>query len=199
MKRDIKIFMRLVICFLILCAISGLTGYFCGTIWSNNIIPVIVTLLIDIVSILILGSLVLNYITKPMLEFKNVLNHMALNDYTLKVGGNYVGIFKELKEKVNEAIDHSLDIQDVFIRLSQGDISKLYDYKKKGKKSDNDKIIPSVISAMSSIEDLVNASKMLTQAAADGKLDTRADASKHSGDFKTIVEGMNKTHGCSGR
>ena len=193
MKRDIKIFMRLVICFLILCAISGLTGYFCGTIWSNNIIPVIVTLLIDIVSILILGSLVLNYITKPMLEFKNVLNHMALNDYTLKVGGNYVGIFKELKEKVNEAIDHSLDIQDVFIRLSQGDISKLDDYKKKGKKSDNDKIIPSVISAMSSIEDLVNASKMLTQAVIDGKLDTRADASKHSGDFKIIVEGMNKT------
>lgn len=193
MKRDIKIFIRLVTCFLILCAISGLTGYFCGTIWSNNIIPVIVTLLIDIVSILILGSLVLNYITKPMLEFKNVLNHMALNDYTLKVEGNYVGIFKELEEKVNEVRDHSLAIQDVFIRLSQGDISKLDDYKKTGKKSDNDKIIPSVISAMSSIEDLVNASKMLTQAVADGKLDTRADASKHSGDFKIIVEGMNKT------
>lgn len=193
MKRDIKIFIRLILCFLVLCVISGLSGYFCGTIWSNNTIPVIVTFLVDIVSILVLGSIVLNYITKPMGEFKNVLNHMAANDYTLKVDGNYIGIFKELAEKVNEVRQHSLDIQDVFIRLSKGDMSLLEDYKKKGKKSDNDKITPSVINAMNSIDDLVNASKMLTQAVIDGKLDTRADETKHSGDFKIIVEGMNKT------
>jgi len=34
---------------------------------------------------------------------------------------------------------------------------------------------------------------MLAKAAADGRVGTRADASKHQGDFRTIVEGINKT------
>jgi methyl-accepting chemotaxis protein len=34
---------------------------------------------------------------------------------------------------------------------------------------------------------------MLTKAAEEGKLDTRADASRHGGDFRRIVEGVNST------
>ena len=35
--------------------------------------------------------------------------------------------------------------------------------------------------------------RMLSQAAVEGKLSTRADASKHEGDFRKIVEGVNDT------
>ena len=38
---------------------------------------------------------------------------------------------------------------------------------------------------------LVTDAKMLAQAGADGKLDTRADAEKHQGDFRAIVAGVN--------
>ena len=45
--------------------------------------------------------------------------------------------------------------------------------------------------------DAVNAmatdAKMLAQAAVDGKLATRADATKHEGDFRKIVQGVNDT------
>ena len=34
---------------------------------------------------------------------------------------------------------------------------------------------------------------MLSQAAIEGRLDTRADASKHRGEFRKIVEGVNDT------
>ena len=34
---------------------------------------------------------------------------------------------------------------------------------------------------------------MLAKAAVDGKLATRADASKHQGDFRKIVQGVNDT------
>ncbi|MBN1604111.1 MAG: MCP four helix bundle domain-containing protein [Chitinispirillaceae bacterium] len=44
-----------------------------------------------------------------------------------------------------------------------------------------------------SIRRLVIDSGMLSKAAVEGKLDTRADASKHQGDFRKIVEGVNNT------
>jgi methyl-accepting chemotaxis protein len=34
---------------------------------------------------------------------------------------------------------------------------------------------------------------MLVQAAIDGRLKTRADASKHGGEFRKVVEGVNQT------
>ncbi|MDP2218370.1 MAG: methyl-accepting chemotaxis protein, partial [Methanolobus sp.] len=40
---------------------------------------------------------------------------------------------------------------------------------------------------------LVADANMLSKAAVDGKLETRADASKHKGDYRAIVEGVNKT------
>ncbi len=43
------------------------------------------------------------------------------------------------------------------------------------------------------INGLVADAKMLGVAAVEGKLTTRADASKHQGEFKTIIEGVNNT------
>ena len=40
---------------------------------------------------------------------------------------------------------------------------------------------------------LVSDAGMLTKAAVEGKLDTRADPTRHQGDFKRIVEGVNDT------
>lgn len=44
-----------------------------------------------------------------------------------------------------------------------------------------------------SIDNLISDANMLAQAGVDGKLDTRADASKHQGDFARIVNGVNAT------
>lgn len=43
------------------------------------------------------------------------------------------------------------------------------------------------------VNNLVKDANLLAKAAVDGKLTTRADASKHSGDFAKIVEGVNNT------
>ena len=44
-----------------------------------------------------------------------------------------------------------------------------------------------------SVSLLVADAKILAKAAVDGKLDTRADAGKHQGDFRAIVQGVNST------
>ena len=51
----------------------------------------------------------------------------------------------------------------------------------------------SLADVKSAIGNLINDATMLAQAGIDGKLDTRADASKHQGDFAKIVDGVNAT------
>ena len=46
---------------------------------------------------------------------------------------------------------------------------------------------------IASLKNLVKDSNILVQAAVEGKLSTRADATKHTGDYRMIVEGVNKT------
>lgn len=54
-------------------------------------------------------------------------------------------------------------------------------------------ISESVNTCVSAIKNLVTDVTMLAQAGIDGKLNTRADASKHQGDFAKIVDGVNAT------
>jgi len=51
----------------------------------------------------------------------------------------------------------------------------------------------SMKSIIDSLRGLVGEATMLTKAAVEGKLSTRADASRHQGDFRKIVQGINDT------
>lgn len=48
-------------------------------------------------------------------------------------------------------------------------------------------------SAAKAVRALVNDANMLSKAAVEGKLSTRADASRHQGDYRKIVQGINET------
>jgi methyl-accepting chemotaxis protein len=54
-------------------------------------------------------------------------------------------------------------------------------------------IADAVNQVVSSVSSLVTDANMLAKAAVEGRLDTRADTSKHQGDFRKIVEGVNNT------
>ncbi|UCV04186.1 methyl-accepting chemotaxis protein [Dechloromonas denitrificans] len=54
-------------------------------------------------------------------------------------------------------------------------------------------VVRAVISVQTAIQAMIADANLLSQAAIDGKLATRADASKHQGDFQRIVAGVNGT------
>jgi methyl-accepting chemotaxis protein len=54
-------------------------------------------------------------------------------------------------------------------------------------------LLTSLKTMQDKIKQLVADTKMLSQAAVEGKLATRADASQHQGDFRKVVEGVNAT------
>ena len=77
--------------------------------------------------------------------------------------------------------------------IAIGNTSPLAELKKIGKQSEQDQLLPAIIGAMGNIDLLIEDVEMLSRAAVEGKLDTRTDASKHKGEYRKVIEGVNDT------
>jgi methyl-accepting chemotaxis protein len=128
-----------------------------------------------------------------LLEATAVTQRMAVNDYTKQVDGNYVGIFADLAGGINGVQERIHHMTKSIKKVSQGNLEDLQEYKKVGRRSEQDELVPSLIAMMENLGALVADAEMLSKAAVEGKLATRADASKHHGDFRKVVEGVNET------
>lgn len=128
-----------------------------------------------------------------LVESKHALQLMAKNDYSKKLEGNYTGIFAEVATATNDVHARLMNVLRVNDNIAEGNLSDLEDFKRIGKRSENDKLVPSYIGMMNNIKMLVDDSLMLSKAAVEGELSTRADASKHKGEFRKVVEGVNET------
>ncbi|MEQ8222923.1 MAG: methyl-accepting chemotaxis protein, partial [Candidatus Eremiobacterota bacterium] len=107
-----------------------------------------------------------------------------------KHGGDY----RKIVEGVNNTLDAvigPLNVAANYVdRISRGDMpSKITDTYN----GDFNTIKNNLNNCIDNINALVNDANILVSAAVEGKLATRADASKHQGDYRKIVEGVNKT------
>lgn len=135
----------------------------------------------------------LDAIVKPLEESAVVLGKFAYNDYTIEMTGQYTGAFKTFAESINLVRTRLLSTQDALIKLGSGDLSRLEEFKKIGKRSENDRIMPAVTHAYQTISDLVESANNLATAAYDGQLQMREDVDKFQGGYRQIIEGMNRT------
>ena len=81
------------------------------------------------------------------------------------------------------------EVKDIAAKVAIGDVSMTIDLT--GKKGDS--LMAAMQKMVETIKALVKDANMLAKAAVEGKLATRADASKHQGDFQKIVAGVNDT------
>jgi len=132
-----------------------------------------------------------------LVEANAVLQRMAVNDYSEQVEGTYQGVFADVGTAVNQVRERLLHIQDTALNIAAGDLSDLDEYKAigngTGRRSDNDEIVPAFIAMMEALDGLVDEMHRLTEATVEGRLDTRGDTNKFSGDFAAVVEGVNDT------
>ncbi|MDO9035033.1 MAG: MCP four helix bundle domain-containing protein, partial [Methanoregula sp.] len=98
----------------------------------------------------------------------------------------------EIGEMAESLDTFSGDLQKYVIgtmkMIAEGDLSR--DLKAR---DDKDEIVPALVTITTTLRTLVADMNTLSKAAVEGKLDTRADASKHKGDYKKIVDGVNGT------
>ena len=146
-------------------------------------------------------------------EIKNNLNqcidaiNLLLSDATLLVKATldgklnaranenkHGGEFKAIIEGVNKTLDNvigPLNMAAEYVdRISKGDIPPKITDEYKG---DFNEIKNNLNGCVDAVNALVNDALGLVKATEQGLLSTRVDASKHQGNFREIIEGVNKT------
>ncbi|NOT67670.1 MAG: chemotaxis protein [Methylophilaceae bacterium] len=106
----------------------------------------------------------------------------------------YQGDFRKVVEGVNNCLDAVIGplnvAADYVDKFANGIIPPAISDQYHG---DFNVIKDNLNSCVHALNSLVADANLLSQAAAEGKLSTRADASKHWGDYRKVVEGVNAT------
>ena len=126
-----------------------------------------------------------------MSEASAVLRRMALNDYTQNMETRYSGAYGELAESVNLVRTRIQHVTDTFQNIARGNLEELSEYKAIGQRSEKDQLVPSMIQVMENIQALLTDANQLSRAGVEGKLSTRADVTRHNGDYRKVIEGVN--------
>ena len=135
-----------------------------------------------------LGWFIARKISNPVNQMLEAAGKLAVGDVDIKVdvtSKDEIGMLCQAFGVTAENIRSSAKVAE---RVAAGDLSvqvQVY--------SDKDILGKSLQNCVNNVNLLVQDVNLLAQAAVDGHLDIRADATKHSGDFSTIVTGVNKT------
>ncbi|MDR3565913.1 MAG: MCP four helix bundle domain-containing protein, partial [Negativicutes bacterium] len=137
---------------------------------------------------ILLGWFIARSVSNPVNKMMTAAERLALGDVhaTIDIStrdevGNLARALQSVVANINNAANASE-------RIAKGDLTiRLKEL------SDKDTLSKSMNTCIDNIKTLIADAEMLAVAAVGGKLDTRADASKHDGDFRKIVEGVNQT------
>ncbi|MHB8057496.1 MAG: methyl-accepting chemotaxis protein [Desulfuromonadaceae bacterium] len=131
---------------------------------------------------------------KALTTDANMLSKAAIEGKlaTRADASKHQGDYQKIVSGVNECLDAvigPLNVAAEYVdRISKGDVPpKITD----SYNGDFNEIKNNLNVCIDAVSSLVEDAKMLSKAAVEGKLATRADASKHQGDFKAIVQGVN--------
>jgi len=104
------------------------------------------------------------------------------------------GAYADIVKGVNEMLDAILlpigEGNRILAQISSGRIDELIAQTYKG---DHEKMKQAVNNVATALQHMAQDVSLLVKAAVEGKLATRADASKHLGDYRKIVDGVNQT------
>jgi len=104
--------------------------------------------------------------------------------------GAYAGIVKGVNEMLDAILLPIGEGNRILALISKGKIDELIAQTYKG---DHEKMKQAVNNVAAALQSMMGDVTMLVNASLEGKLATRADATKHQGEFRKIVQGVNAT------
>jgi methyl-accepting chemotaxis protein len=105
-----------------------------------------------------------------------------------KITDSYNGDFNTIKNNLNTCIAWFKELVAYITAMANGDMSATMN-----KASANDQIHEWLTLLKANLGAVVGDTDTLVKAAAEGKLSVRADAARHRGEYRRIVEGLNNT------
>jgi methyl-accepting chemotaxis protein len=130
----------------------------------------------------------LDAILLPIGEGNRVLGLVRGGNLREKVEIACKGDHEKMKNAVNGVHDWLTDLVAYVTKIAVGDMTASM-----AKASDQDQIHEWLVLLKNNIGALAADAAMLAKAAADGRIGTRADATRHQGDYRKIIEGVNAT------
>lgn len=130
----------------------------------------------------------LDTIVNPIRAGYRVLKRIRGGDLSERVEIECIGDHAKLKDAINDLHTWFSSLIIYVTKISEGDMTASIE-----KASDNDQIYGPLVKMRDNIRSVISDVNGLVQAGTKGQLTFRADPSKHEGDFRSIVEGINKT------
>jgi methyl-accepting chemotaxis protein len=144
--------------------------------------------IVGVIAGLGMGIFISRSISKPMGQLAEIAGHISLGDVNQTVdyhSGDEVGM---LAESFRKLVSYIRGVSEGLEKVAVGDLSVLLEAK-----SDRDVLAKSYLRTVHAVHAMTVDTVALAEAATQGKLATRADASKHQGDYRNIVQGINDT------
>ncbi|MFZ6031122.1 MAG: MCP four helix bundle domain-containing protein [Chloroflexota bacterium] len=152
-------------------------------------VQIILSGTIGVLFALAFGIVLSNSITGPLSKGVHMMQEMSLGhlgDRLRMTRKDEIGVLAQAMDRFAD------DLQNIVVgtmkQIAEGDLSA-----EVTPKDSHDEIAPALKQTLDSLRGLVAEAGRLTQAAVDGKLSTRGDASKFRGGYREIVQGVNNT------
>jgi len=155
---------------------------------SATIRGTMIGMLLAIALAVMITVLIVRSITLPLAQLAETAKQISLGDVSQSVdyrSGDEVG---SLANSFRALVDYIHGVSELLQKMAIGDLSAQAE-----QKSDRDILTKSYQGTADAVKALIADMAILSQAAMDGKLATRADASRHQGDFRKIVQGVDDT------
>jgi methyl-accepting chemotaxis protein len=130
----------------------------------------------------------LDAVIGPLNVAASYVARIAVGDVPPTITDSYHGDFNTIKNNLNACIEATNQQAVAAQSISKGDLSVSVKVR-----SEQDILAKSLLDVIRAVGALVADAKMLSQATLEGKLSVRADAGKHLGDFRKVIEGINAT------
>lgn len=130
----------------------------------------------------------LNAILGPIRAGNRILQMIRKGDLRERVEIECIGDHANIKNGINAVHDWLTDLIEYVTRIAEGDMTVDIE-----KASNRDQIHDPLIRMRDNIRNVIEDVDMLVASGSEGKLKVRADPSRHSGDFRRIIDGINKT------
>lgn len=133
--------------------------------------------------------------TSPLSRTLEILSAIAVNDYTKEPDSDLKGDFASLSEAMRGVLARLVHVQDITVKMANGDMSELEGLKAIGRRSENDRLIPSLVLMMESIGDLIEETGNIAAATVAGDFGYDCGADRFKGEYKNIILAFKESFG----
>lgn len=156
---------------------------------ANRTTYIMIAIIVAGVAISIgLGILLTAAINGPIKKLTETADRLALGDVSVDVEAKSKDEIGQLMNSFSKMIENIREQAQAAEKIASGDMSVIL-----RQKSDKDILSKNLNLVLTNIKALVEDTNILVNAALAGNLDTRAEVSRHVGEYRLVVEGINKT------